>query len=378
MTTIAEQQLTTTDWVDLAHRLGAQFEGSVAECDRTGDTNRAAFEQLKATGLSAAMVPEEFGGGGASHEELGAVLRALAFHDPATAVTFSMHSHAVAFQVWRHRHGMDATGVFGKVVSDRLLLLSTGGSDWIASSGQGVRTEGGYVVNARKSPVSGAEVGDIAVTSFRFVDTDGITKVAHCSIPMSAPGVSIERTWDTLGLRATGSHTVVFTDVFVADAQVSLVRTADQWHPVWNAILGAAMPLIMSAYMGIADRAVTLAVDAVGERDDVMAHQLLGEILNTQLAASDALAAMYADSANLTFPNADRYGACTLARKTTVTDHVIATVRLALEAVGGRAFLRTSELERLYRDAHGALYHPLPRAKQTMFSGRVLAGRVPL
>ncbi|MGE0880398.1 MAG: acyl-CoA dehydrogenase, partial [Acidimicrobiia bacterium] len=78
------------------------------------------------------------------------------------------------------------------------------------------------------------------------------------------------------------------------------------------------------------------------------------------------------------FPNADRYGACTLARKTTVTDHVIATVRLALEAVGGRAFLRTSELERLYRDAHGALYHPLPRAKQTMFSGRVLAGRVPL
>ena len=28
---------------------------------------------------------------------------------------------------------------------------------------------------------------------------------------------------------------------------VSLIRAADTWHPVWNAVLGSAMPLIMSA-----------------------------------------------------------------------------------------------------------------------------------
>ncbi len=58
----------------------------------------------------------------------------------------------------------------------------------------------------------------------------------------SAEGVSIERTWDTMGMRATGSETVVFDDVFVPDAAVALVRPCGQWHPVWGTVarLGVA------------------------------------------------------------------------------------------------------------------------------------------
>ena len=37
----------------------------------------------------------------------------------------------------------------------------------------------------------------------------------HCSIPFAAAGVTIEKTWDTMGMRGTGSHTVVLEDVFV-------------------------------------------------------------------------------------------------------------------------------------------------------------------
>ena len=40
--------------------------------------------------------------------------------------------------------------------------------------------------------------------------------------------------------------------------------------------------------------------------------------------------------------------------------------------------MRSSELERLYRDVHGCLFHPLPRAKQTHFSGRVALGLDPV
>ena len=83
----------------------------------------------------------------------------------------------------------------------------------------------------------------------------------HFGIPLTAEGVRIERTWDTLGLRATGSHTVVLHDVFVPDAAVSLTRSATEWHPVWDTVLGAALPLIMAAYVGIADAAVDAAVD---------------------------------------------------------------------------------------------------------------------
>ncbi|MEV2222291.1 hypothetical protein AB0E01_20745 [Nocardia vinacea] len=39
---------------------------------------------------------------------------------------------------------------------------------------------------------------------------------------------------------------------------------------------------------------------------------------------------------------------------------------------------RGCELEMWYRDIHGCLFHPLPRAKQTRFTGRVLLGHTPI
>jgi hypothetical protein len=77
-----------------------------------------------------------------------------------------MHSHLVAAQVWRHHHGQDASGVFARVV-DGAILVSTGASDWVGSNGTARKVEGGYRVSARKSPASGAEVGDLLVTSIR-------------------------------------------------------------------------------------------------------------------------------------------------------------------------------------------------------------------
>ncbi len=57
---------------------------------------------------------------------------------------------------------------------------------------------------------------------------------------------------------------------------------------------------------------------------------------------------------------------------------MIETVRLALEVTGGIGYTRNSDIERLYRDIHGCLFHPLPRAKQTQFTGRVALGLSPV
>jgi len=157
------------DLVGVTRDLGRQFAPGCAERDQAGTLSAEAFDRLRATGVTSALVPRELGGCEASHEEMGAALRALAGHDPATAVTLSMHSHLVAFQVWRHRHGMDASGPLGKVAGGAV-LISTGASDWLASNGTTRRVDGGYVVGARKGPASGCEVGDVLVTSMRWDD----------------------------------------------------------------------------------------------------------------------------------------------------------------------------------------------------------------
>ena len=120
------------------------------------------------------------------------------------------------------------------------------------------------------------------------------------------------------------------------------------------------------------------ATEIVSDRDDPHVLQLVGEMINARTTGADAVTAMLASSDNLSFDNTDEHASITLARKTVAADALIDTVRLAIEVTGGIGFTRSSELERLYRDVHGCLFHPLPRAKQTRFSGRVALGLDPL
>jgi acyl-CoA dehydrogenase len=101
-------------------------------------------------------------------------------------------------------------------------------------------------------------------------------------------------------------------------------------------------------------------------------------MLNAHRTAADVIAMMFVDSDNLTFDNTDEFASRALSRKTIATEAMIQTVRLALEVTGGFGYTRTSDLERLYRDIHGCLFHPLSRAKQTHISGRVAQGLPPV
>lgn len=364
-------------WLTLARELAPARAVRAAGHDRDGTYVADSIALLRERSAMSMLVPADIGGGGASHADACAFLAELARACPATSLTFSMHSHLVAAQVWRHHRDLPAP-VLPKVVAAQLQLVSTGASDWMASSGTATKVDGGYRVSARKAPASGAPSGDVVVTSIRWDDAPEGPQVIHCSVPFGADGVSVEATWDTMGMRATGSDTVVIDDVFVPDAAVALVRPADVWHPVWSVVLGAAMPLIMSSYVGVAEEAADRAIRMAGERADTeLTVPLVGRMLSRLAVARDTCAAMVASSANLTFDNSLEHASSVLARKTAVAEAVIDTVRLAMEIGGGRAFATGGGIERLYRDAHGALYHPLPAHQQELFTGRVAVGLPP-
>jgi len=87
-------------------------------------------------------VPVELGGGGASLPELGAMLRTLAHGCPSTALALSMHTHQVAANVWRWRHQQaPMEPLLRRIAAEQLVLVSSGGSDWLAGSARAERTE---------------------------------------------------------------------------------------------------------------------------------------------------------------------------------------------------------------------------------------------
>jgi acyl-CoA dehydrogenase len=143
-------------------------------------------------------------------------------------------------------------------------------------------------------------------------------------------------------------------------------------------VLGTAMPLIMSAYLGVADAAVDLAAASAAGRNDAATVGLMGELTNLHVAAVDAVDGMFRDAADLTFDNVDGLTARILARKSNAVDALVESVAHAAEVIGGAGYGRGSVIERLQRDIGGCRHHPLPKARQIQLSGRVALGLAPV
>src|SRR5690606_29181875 len=122
MTLLTEPTDTDHDgWRAALAEITRHAGSSAAVHDLDGSLPLDVLHEARDRGLTAALVPAELGGGGVTHAEMGDILRELARTDPAAAVTLSMHSHLVAFQVWRHHHGQDATPMLAKVVDGACL-----------------------------------------------------------------------------------------------------------------------------------------------------------------------------------------------------------------------------------------------------------------
>ncbi|HKP56406.1 MAG TPA: acyl-CoA dehydrogenase family protein [Polyangiales bacterium] len=367
------------DFIELAREIGPAFADRAAAHDLEGTFVTENYADLKRHTVLSAAVPTELGGGGASHAEICGMLREMARHCGSTALALSMHTHLVATNVYRHRHGQPAEALLRKVSASELVLVSTGAGDWLDSVGQAERVPGGYNVNAIKRFASGAPVGDLIVTSAPIEDAERGPQVIHFALPLNGPGVSVHDDWNTLGMRGTGSHSVELKDAFVPEQSVSLTRPRGQWHPFWSVVIVVAPPIYMAPYMGIAERAAELArEDALRRRSDWSTWQALGELENCLTTAQMAFREMVELVNEYDFQPEVERASRMLVRKTIATNAMLATVNKAIELVGGKSLFRRNGIERLLRDIQGARYHPLPEKQQLAFTGRVELGLPPV
>jgi alkylation response protein AidB-like acyl-CoA dehydrogenase len=366
-------------WIQIVRELGPGVAERAASKDIAGEFVSENYAVLKQRKLFSAAVPAELGGGGASHAQVCEMLRELAHYCPSTALALSMHQHLVAAAVWRHLHGQPAAPLLQRVAEAQLVLVSTGAGDWLESTGKAERTDGGYRVTAEKHFGSGCPAGDIAVTSAPYDDPEAGPSVLHFPVPLDAAGVSIREDWDTLGMRATGSHTLVFKDVFIPEAAVTVKRPRGVWHPVFSVIVTVAPPIYSAPYVGAAEAAAEIARTHAREHPDPPhLPYLVGEMENSLTLARMALREMIDNAAGYNFaPQVERASAALVA-KTLATNAVENVVAKAVEIVGGRAYFRRNPLERLWRDVQAFQFHPLPEKKQLSFTGRVAMGLSPV
>jgi alkylation response protein AidB-like acyl-CoA dehydrogenase len=226
---------------------------------------------------------------------------------------------------------------------------------------------------ARRAPggwrISGKKLYSTGIPALRWLGVwartdDAAPLVGTFLVPASAPGIRIEETWDQLGMRATGSHDVVFEDVFIPDAYAVDVRVPALW--------AAERPAEFLAWSAVLIGALYDAV-ARNARDWLVrfAHERIPSNLGAPLASLPRFQETIGEIEALLFTNRALLDRASLADpaktppmesnfvKHLVTNNAIKAAEKVVALTGNPALSRHNPLERHYRDTlFGRVHSP--------------------
>ena len=364
-------------FVPWAAELGSQFTQHRARHDRDGTFVDEAFAILRESGYLALAVPTELGGRGATIGQVAMAQAEMARHDASAALAVAMHLHITLFAAWRFRRAMPgAEGLLRRVVNERIVLVSTGGADFTRPNGVAKKVDGGFRVTGRKIFASQCPAGDVMSTMFTYEDPEVGRQVLAMGIPFGGEGVSIIETWDTLGMRGTGSHDVELADVFVSDAQVMSRRPWGVIDPPLTIIISCAMPVIAAVYLGVAegvrDRVIARAA-GTDKALDPTTQRLVGLLDYKLRVARWSLLGAIAEIGDNPEPSMNNVVVAMQAKRA-VAEEAITACDTALQIAGGSSYFRKADIEHAVRDVRGILFHPLTPELTLVHAGKVALG----
>lgn len=356
----------------LLARLSALFAETAADYDRSGAFPHENFAALHANGLVGLVAPRTHGGGGASLAAARRVLSAVAYGEPATALILTMS--------WLQQLAIGRTDsrwpahlrdrVLHEAVREGALINALRVEPALGSPARGGLPATTARLDGHQWKLSGHKLYTTGIEGLRWLSVwarteDDTARVGAFLVPRDAPGVRVIASWDHLGLRASGSHEVIFEDVAIPLDHAVDLRAAAQWAPdagsqtdidahatqqAWMAVL------LGTLYLSVARAARDWLVGFLNRRAPSglgaplaslpRVQEAVGEIealLNAaRVLLEDASAEVDAGRA----PSAIRSGLL----KYTVTTNAIRAVELALQLSGNHGLTRQNPLERHYRD----------------------------
>jgi alkylation response protein AidB-like acyl-CoA dehydrogenase len=371
---------------DKANLLASEFAARAAQHDRDASFPFENFNQLSEAGLLALTVPAALGGFGAGALDAARIINIFGKADPSTALVLSMHyiQHLVMARSTRWP-GRLARKLARETVEGVALINALRVEPDLGSPSRGGlpatiarRTETGWRLSGRKIYSTGAPILKWYAVWAKTDEPNA--RVGLFLVPAGLPGTHIVETWDHLGLRASGSHDIVFDDVvFPLDHEID-VRKPDEWlvpdftQSTVHAIFVAAI------YDGIARAARDWLIDFLKHRAPSnlgaslatlpRAQEVVGGI-EARLAVNARLIESFAgdfdDGVQLTASESNIV-------KLTVTNNAVAVVEDALSLTSNHGLTRANPLERHYRDVLCGRVHTPQDDATRLNAGRLALG----
>ena len=376
------QQLTPSQqhWYDLAAMHADDFATRAEQHDRENTFPFENFEAMKASGYTNMPIPEELGGGGASMLDVCIAQERLARGCGATALAVNMHFGLPLIWADLLRTGDDSVRpLLEEVARNRWIVfgaVSEPGVDTLAatvtfgySTVKAQRVDGGYLINGRKGFGTNSPIGDLFLSTAMYDDpAEGPVGLMY-SIPVDTRGMTCLNDWDTLGMRATCSHSWVLEDLFVPEENVVIRHNPAKWDRHVRALLASIGGNFSAVYLGVARAARDFAVEYSKPRVRVPREHPVSYYPSSQFLAAEmdiGLKAAWAYQLKLATDLCDPWTWAggddqiivdAIAMQYFCMHTAVDVVNKALELVGGAALAKRLPLERYYRDVRSGPIH---------------------
>lgn len=358
-----------------------------AEAERDRRLTATVVNAMKDHGLYRTWRPKAFGGYEADPMTAFRLFEEVSRVDSAAGWNLQLSCGVDAFGPWFSDQG--AREIFG--AADAIFAGA------FFPSRRAVPVEGGYRVTGRTPFVSGVDHCSWVIGLAHIFENDAprvwdngeaVTLITAC--PMA--NATIAENWRTLGMRGTGSHDVVMSDVFVPECHATLLVPLDKpgsayQGPLYRFTIWAAVAALSTVATGIARAAIDDLIELAGTKSPAYTTKRLRErsIVQAQIGrAEGALGAARAflyQSLQEAWNDAQSGRTIDMPHKTRIqlaATHAVTAATQAVDlvqaAAGTTGIREEYRFERYFRDVHTISQHGFISASRFESVGQLLLG----
>jgi alkylation response protein AidB-like acyl-CoA dehydrogenase len=329
-----------------------------AELDETETYPRQSQAKMAELGLMGLLVPEAYGGTGASTLDYAIGIEEISWGDASHSVAMSVNNSLVCEPILRfgtedQKQRYLPALAQGEYVGAYCLSESTSGSDAANMSTSARRDGADYVLNGTKSWITnGGQAGLYLVYALSNPEGPKSRGITAFLIPADTPGLRAGAKEKKLGIRASSTTQIFFEDCRVPSDAV--LGEVDQGFKVAMATLDGGRIGIGAQALGIAQRALDESVRYTKEREAF--GKAIADFQGLQWRLADM--ATRVEAARLLVYRAARMkdAGQTFSKEASMaklyaSETAMFCAHAAVQMFGGYGYTREYPVEKLFRDA---------------------------
>jgi len=314
-------------------------------------------QELRELGLFGLIIPEEYGGIGLSNAGYSRVLQQSGRYDSSVSLTIGAHSSIgmkglLLFGTDAQKEKYLPRLASGELIAAFCLTESGAGSDAASIKTKATRNpDGGWTLNGEKIWITSGGIADF-YTVFARTDSDA-GKISAFMVERDFPGVSTGLNEHKLGIRASSTTTVSFTDVRIpAD---SLLGEEGKGFKIAMSILNNGRTGLGGGAVGGMKTCIALAAKQAMERKQFgrsiaefgLIKKKIADMTVDCFAAESAvrIVSHYIDSGHTD------YSTEAAISKVFASEAMFRTANESLQIAAGSGFMKELPYERMMRDS---------------------------